>query len=118
MQITILAIANFTSSSGPIDAGETVAIIDTDRPLSITRDLLGLVRSGEDFVLDPDAQKVEVGELMSLLCRPDLVYCESDDPEFEKDRDPEAVEALIAEQEETKPAPKRRRKKAPAKSAE
>jgi len=115
MQITVLAIANFHASCGPIEAGETVAVIETDQELSVTRDLLSLLRSGRDFEMD---SKVEVGELLSLVRTADKVYCESDDPEFEKDREPVNVEDLIEDQEPPKPAPKRRRKKAAANAAE
>ncbi len=109
MQITVLAIANFTASCGRIEAGETVAVIVTDQPLSVTRDVLSLVRSGENYEMETN---LEVGEIQSLLRRQEMVYCESDDQNFEADRDPEAVEQVIAEQQaETKPAPRPRRRK-------
>jgi len=112
MQITITAIATFVASSGRFEAGETVATVTTEKDLSVTRDLLSLLRSGRDFELD---SRVEIGQLLSLVRTGDAVFCESDDPEFEKDRDPEVVEQMIAQaEEEQAPPPRRRRRKAAA----
>lgn len=113
MQLTITAIAHFFASSvGPIEAGEVIATIVTERDLQVTRDLLPLLRSGQDFAIET---RLETGELLSLLRTGDKVFCESDDAAFEKDRDPEVVEQMVAKlQEDQAPPPRRRRRKAPA----
>lgn len=109
MQITIIAVADFHASCGPIEAGETIAVIETDQQLCVTRDLLALLRTGSDFEIDA---KVEVGELLSLVRTGDKVLVESDDEAFEKDRDTESIERPQSE------APKKTpRRKKPAATA-